>query len=184
MYVINNEKENIVPYLQSKYGVAFTLETYELRSLDIPYDEAVCTDASGRKLKVYVDYTEGRAEMTDNYYGVLKMPEYEEKLQSILRELGLEARVSTRFRANYFQKHFVEETPLFEAMAQYPDRFFTNTFLFVSEAVQLEESLFRQLCQRLWSENMTMYLAVYSVPDPAVALSMADATLRFQQIVK
>ena len=52
MKTVTNERNNVVPFLQDKYEEIFTLVPYEIRSIDIPYDEAVCTNALGQKVRI------------------------------------------------------------------------------------------------------------------------------------
>ena len=169
MRTIKNEKSNVVPYLQDKYAEEFTLETYEMRSIDIPYDEAVCVNANGQKVKVYIDYEDNGVVMTDNYYGTLKMPQYREALQAVVEKYAAEYKLFTQFSANYFDSACNHEMPLCQAMTEKTAQFYTRTFLFIPETVQMDEKAFLQLRENLLQKNMTMYLAVYQIPQDVYA---------------
>ena len=159
MRSLNNQKTNVVPYLERKYSDTFRMESYSLRSIDIPYDEAVCTDSQGRKVKVYVEYQEEQVIMTDDYYGTLKMPEYRYQLQSSLDSQQILCKFITEFSANAFAAE--PSVPLMQAMEEDPDQFYTKTILYLGPDAPLEEAQFEGLCQALGQKHMTMYLAVY-----------------------
>lgn len=165
MKTVTNERNNVVPFLQDKYEETFTLVSYEIRSMDIPYDEAVCTNALGQKVKVYIDYEDEHVVMTDDYYGILKMPQYSANLRAVLEEYNVECKMFTRFAANYFAGTYDHNTELSQAMAENTEQFYTRTFLFIPESTQIKENVFVQLRETLLLKNMTMYLAVYQVDE-------------------
>lgn len=165
MKAVRNEKNNVAPYLEEKYGESFTLISYEMRSIDIPYDEAVCINVHGQKVKVYVEYQDEGVVMSDDYYGTLKMSEYYEIIRLILNKQGIAGTLFTQFNANYFAPQFNHETPLRQAMAEIKDQFYSRTTVFINEDDQLDEESFIRLCDAVSAENMSMYLAVYRIDD-------------------
>ena len=167
---IKNEKNNITPYLEEKYRESFTLVSYEIRSIDVPYDEAVCVNVHGEKVKVYVRYEDTGVVMFDDYYGTLKMPEYYENLQYVLKEQNIACMLFTQFNANYFNPKYNHETPLLQAMEESKDQFYTRTTLFVRETEQFGQVAFERLCDILLAKNMTMYLAVYKVDESTYSI--------------
>ena len=165
MKQMKTERELVVPYLQSKYEETFTLVSYEARSIDIPYDEAVCVNETGQKIKVYIDYNEEDIVLSDDYYGILSMPQYYEKFRKILEAHNINCKLFTQFTANYFDSEFNHTTLISQAMKDKKEQFYTRSTLFISDSEHLDADKFDELCSALLSENMTMYLAVYMVDE-------------------
>lgn len=165
MKTVNNEKNNVVPYLQEKYGESFTLLSYNIRSIDVPYDEAICENNIGQKVKVYVDYEDNSVVLTDDYYGVLIHPEYSSDLRLIVSEYCKDYKLFTQFSANYFDGKYVRNTELDVALSEDREQFYSRTVLFLPSHIEIEEIAFEELCSTLLTQNMTMYWAVYQVGD-------------------
>ena len=163
MKTMKNERNNIVPYLEEKYGEEFTLVSYDMRSIDVPYDEAICVNALGQKLKVYVDYEDGSTVITDNYYGTLRMPQYREVLQEIFKVIPCDFKFCTHFTAGFFDSEYDKDTPLSVALAEKKAQFFTNTFFFVPEDAEIDETMLSQIREACLAKNITMYFAVYKM---------------------
>ena len=188
MKSMKNEKSNVIPYLEEKYGEAFTLDSYIMRSIDIPYDEAICVNARGQKLKVYVDYEDESVVMTDNYYGTLKMPQYRETLQELLQVFSCDYKVCTNFTASFFEPEFNKDTPILEAMAQKKMQFYSNTVMFVPEDAVIEEAMVTQLQDACKEKNMAMNFRVYKMDAQTYATidetQMGSDYIRFEDGVK
>lgn len=139
MKTVSNEENDIVPFLQEKYGDTFTLLSYNVRNIDIPYDEAVCENSAGQKVKVYVDYERGLAVLSDDYYGVLKLPEYSSNLRLIVDEYCNDYKLFTQFSANYFDGNYKKDTELKIALSENREQFYTRTVLFVPDNLKIDK---------------------------------------------
>lgn len=105
-------RDEMLNFMDAKYGKTFVGLSLERRGIDRNSDKLICyADGEDRDRDfayVYRDITEGVAEYSDTYFGVLIRNEVESEIENICRSFGFEAKVYSetlvRIYANEYDK--------------------------------------------------------------------------------
>ena len=168
--------KEVQEYLKSKYNKDFTVESFNSRGLDSPYDELICLSPENEEFTVYVDYSDNGKTISDNYYGLIKKADYANLVKGIIDKNISDYKYYFRFTANYFDSEFTEDVDIKQAISGNAQQFFTRNYIFVDEnrADEIDEATFESLCAGFKEQGMTLFVAVYKVPSDVYGDMNAD----------
>lgn len=164
----SEEKKDVaLKHVENKYEGSFEIVSYTDKNIDMPYDEFVMKDESGRKFFLYIkENDEGEDVIQDNYYGILKATDYEKTTKKILDKYFSDYKYFFNFTAGYFDNKYDGDFELTDALKDNKRQFFTNNYIFVrKDELLTDESRYDEMTSELKEYGLTMYLAVYPVSD-------------------
>lgn len=163
--ITNNESrliEKTNEYLEKKYNEKFLFVSIMSENMAVPYSTLVFSPESNPDIKfnAYVD----EEQFSDDYYGVLIQPEYNEMIKDIVGKEMKNIKLFSTFTAGYFDNEFTKDTSLLSALSLDKSQFFSNTYVFIDES-NVDEKKFDDICTELKNKNLTLYIAFYKVQD-------------------
>lgn len=142
-----NRSEKVLKHLEKKYNEPFVIDESFSGGMDVKYDEFHCYPASNpdNRFAVYI-HTDG--DISDDYFGILAKPKYEELVRSKLDNYFNEYKVYIKFNERAFDDQFVDINQLSLYMQQEP-RLLRTTLVVVTNNEDINENQFEDLCTDL-----------------------------------
>lgn len=164
---IQDKGTMVITYLEKKYDEQFDIVSFTAANIDMPYDYVVCKNSRGERFAVYIEQEDDQQIIRDGYYGILKAEEYRDIIKKILSAYLPEYKYFYNFTASYFDNQYDSDYLLQDALADNKTQFFSRNYIFVSERTRekLSEAVFEEMVAALRKHGLTMYIALYSVPE-------------------
>lgn len=193
-------KDQMITYLQEKYGEEFVPLSFESSGFAYSYDTLWAYPKKGTRadrFEVRGSKTKRGYEFSDGYFGIYIKPKYEELLSSFVREVYKDFKLYVDFDEGVWSERLNKNSKI-EDIYHPNEIFFSDTVIFVSESstneIRDEEGI-RRIAEKMRDHKMVGSVSLYVVFDEKFN-SIGPATLnatpseeksiypRYQQIIK
>ncbi|WP_410771582.1 hypothetical protein [Fontibacillus sp. BL9] len=164
-------KEQMLAYLQEKYGDEFAPLTLSPSGLAYSYDTLVAYPKNGNKGDSFEVWgtrmDDGSYNMSDGYFGIYIKPEYESVLSEIVGGIYKDYKLYTEFGEGVLPDRLNKDTKL-EEIYREDENFSSETVVFVKqssvEGKNVEEGLLK-IAEQMRGKKMVGFVRLFVVYD-------------------